>query len=264
MSLLLSMATCPNCGAPLSVEAGRRNVICIFCNTSLSVERPAAGAVAPQLKAQAVSKDVIEHIKQLLVDGRRDEAIAHYARAASVPLEEATRAVDNLYLSAYWKLTRHLPINAFGFALYAVLIFGGAGLAAWAATQALDSPAYWALVAVGGLFALFRLVSFLRHLSSTLVSSFGALGRGRVVRRSVVREIKEQDGFFIVVLFEVAPDAGGPTFFDQETLFVGPASFEKLSPGNVVRVRFGGARRLVFPVSPVTVLAGPRGGAPAS
>ncbi|HEU4532817.1 MAG TPA: hypothetical protein VFS00_01820 [Polyangiaceae bacterium] len=255
MSHLVSMASCPNCGAPLSVEAGRRNVICIFCNTSLLVERPAAGAVVAQLRPQGVSKDDIERVKQLLVDGRRAEAVALYARAAGVPEEEAERAVENVFLSAYWTLVRHLPINAFGFLLHGVPIGAGAGLAAWAATEAPEAPAYFVLVALGGLLAAWQLVTLWRHLASTLVAAFGALGRARVLRRAVVREVKERQGFFIVVAFEVVPDDGSPAFIDQETLFVGEASLHKLAPGNVVRVRFDGARQHVFPTSPVTVLA---------
>jgi uncharacterized Zn finger protein (UPF0148 family) len=255
MGPLLSMSTCPNCGAPLSVAAGRHNVICLFCNTSLSVEAPVAGVAVAQLRAQAVSKEDIERVKQLLVDGQRDAAIAHYARVAAVSAAEAEAAVDNLFLSAYWTLVRHLPINAFGFFLFAVFIGGGAGLAVWAATEALASPGYFVLVALGGGFALWQLVSFSRHLASTLVSSFGSLGRARVLRRSVVREVKKEKGFFLVVLFEVVPDDGSAAFVDQETLFVGEEALQKLAPGNVVRVRFDGARQHVFPVRPVVVLA---------
>ncbi|WP_437960529.1 hypothetical protein WME76_13370 [Sorangium sp. So ce119] len=255
MSLLLSMTSCPNCGAPLSVASGQRHVICIFCNTNLFVERPATGAPVAQIRAQTASKDDIERVKQLLVDGKRDEAVDHYARAASVSRDEAEQAVANVFLSAYWTLVRHLPINGFGFFLYAVFVLGGAGLAAWAATRAVESPAYLILVAAGGLFAILQLARFLRHLASTLVASFGSLGRGRVLRCSVVREFVKQKGFFVVVVFEVAPDDGSPAFVDQETLFVGEESLRKLSPGNVVRVRFDGRREHVFPATPVTVLA---------
>jgi len=248
------MARCPNCGAPLSVDDQRRSVICIFCNASLRVERPATAAEAPTLASEAVPAEEIERIKQLLVDGRRDEAVEHYARVAAVPRDEAERAVDNVFLSAYFTLTRHLPINAFGFVLYGALIALGAGPAAWAATRAVEQPGYFVVVALGALFALHQLYRFGQHLRSTLVASFGALGRGRVLRRAVVREEKERQGFFVVVVFEVVPDAGGPAFVDQETLLVGAASLDKLAPGNIVRVRFDGAREHVFPVTPITVV----------
>lgn len=248
------MARCPNCGAPLSVDEKRCSVICIFCNASLRVERPATATEAPALAAEAVPAEEIERIKQMLVDGQRDEAVEHYARVASVPREEAERAVDNVFLSAYFTLTRHLPINAFGFVLYGVLVSLGAGPAAWAATRALDEPGWFVGVALGGLFALYQLYRFGQHLRSTLVVAFGALGRGRVLRRAVVREVKERQGFFVVVVFEVVPDGGGPAFVDQETLLVGAASLEKLTPGNIVPVRFDGAHEHVFPVTPITVI----------
>jgi hypothetical protein len=76
-----------------------------------------------------------------------------------------------------------------------------------------------------------------------------------VLRRALIRELKEKDELFAVVLFEVVPEDGRPPFVDQETLFCGAASFEKLAPGNFVRVRFDRACSLVFPVRPVTVPA---------
>lgn len=94
---------------------------------------------------------------------------------------------------------------------------------------------------------------FARHLRATYVSKLGARGRGRVVRRAIVREDKAKDEFFIVVVFEVTPDDGSAVFVDQETLFVGSSSLAKLVPNNVVPVRFSGGRSHVYPISPVTV-----------
>lgn len=256
MSALVSMSRCPNCGAPLSVDGAGPSVICIFCNTSLRVARPSAGEAVAELAAIEVSGEDVERVKQLLLDGKRDEAIAHYARVAAVSAADAERAVENVYLSAYWILTRHLPINLFGVALYGGLVSLGGGLAAWAASAAGDTPALWALVALGGGFAFHQCWRFLQHLRATWVCSFGALGRGRVLRRAVVREIKERDGFFVVVLFEVTPEDGSAPFVDRETLFVGPQTLEKLAPDNVVRVRFDRGRRHVYPATPIAVLAG--------
>ena len=75
-----------------------------------------------------------------------------------------------------------------------------------------------------------------------------------MLRRAVVRRREKQDDYFVMVLFEVTPDDGSATFMDQETLFVGSPTFAKLEPGNVVRVRYDGAREHVYPSSPVTVL----------
>jgi hypothetical protein len=243
------MATCPGCGAPHDVDPLR--VICIYCNTSLRVER-AAGVT---LSAQPVRKEDIERVKQLLVDGKRQDAILLYMQIASVPREEAERAIADMVVSSFFELTARLPINAFGFLLYAARIFGGLGIAGWATTRAIDAPAWFVLVVLALGFAALSVVGFLRHLKSTLVNSFGAFGRARVLRRAVLRSEEKKDEYLIAVMFEVAPEDGSAPFRDQENLFVGGVSLQKLVPGNVVRVRFDRARTLVFPVSPVTVLA---------
>lgn len=256
MGPLLSMVTCPRCGAPHSLAPDRRVVICIYCNTSLLVGAMAGEtATSAPVSAQPVSKEDVERVKQLLVDGRREEAVALYAGLASVPPGEAEAALDAVVVSSYFALTRELPINAVGFVAYALLIGGGLALAGWAVARALaGSPAWFAAAAAGVAFAAMRAVSFARHLRSTLVTSFGALGRGRVMRRAVLREMKEHDSYLIAVMFEVTPDGGGAPFVDQENLLVKETSLQKLSPGHVVRVRFDAARARVFPTTPIQVL----------
>lgn len=221
MAVVLSMAKCPNCGAPHDVDPQRNSVICIYCNTSLRVER----------------------------------AIAHYMRVASVSHDEAERAIAQLVVSSYYELTKRLPINAFGFVQYIVRFFACLALAGWAATRAVDSPGWFALVALGLLLAVLQLVGFVPHLQSTLIASSGAPGRGRVLRRAILRGDEEKDEYLIAVMFEVVPDDASPPFVDQENVFVGGVTLQKLVPNNVVRVRFNSSRNLVFVQSPVTVLS---------
>lgn len=257
MSVLVSMSSCPNCGASISSRGESRYAICIFCNTSLTLSSaPGSGAAtspAPSFTAQAIAREDVDRVKQLLVDGRRDEAIALYASLASVPREEAARAVENVFLSSYTEIVRHLPIGLFGVFFHLTWIALSAGVAAWGAVNLGDSLAYLAPLVLGGLLAAYRLFMFARHLRATYVSKLGARGRGRVVRRAIIREDKAKDEFFIVVVFEVTPDDGSAVFVDQETLFVGSSSLAKLVPNNVVPVRFSGGRSHVYPISPVTV-----------
>lgn len=253
MGVVVSMVACPNCGAPHSLAADRRILLCIYCNTSMRVDR-APGAAGTQLTAHPVSKEDVERIKQLLVDAKRGEAVALYARAASVPQEEAERAIDDVVVSSYFTVTGQLPLNAIGFSLYALLIVGGLGVAAFGATRAADSAVWWVLVALGLAFAAFRFAGFVPHFKSTLVASFGATGRARVVRRSLLRASEKTDGYLLAVVFEVIPDDGSPPFVDQENLYVGGASLAKLVPGNVVRARYDRVTKRVFPCTPVTVL----------
>lgn len=256
MVLSLSMVTCPNCGAPHSVAADRRVLVCIYCNTSLLIGAAPndRGDPAP-VSAQPVSKEDVERVKQLLVDGRREQAVALYASLASVTPADAEAALDAVVVSSYFALTREMPINAVGIVAYLVFIAAGLGLAGWAASRGLaGEPAWFVATVAGVLFAVTRAVNFARHLRSTLVHSFGATGRGRVMRRAVLREMKASDSYLIAVMFEVTPDDGSAPFVDQENLHVRATSLEKLSPGNVVRVRFDSARARVFPATPIEVI----------
>ena len=253
MSVLVSMSSCPNCGAPISRGGDARYAICIFCNTSLTLAA-GTGAGDPAFTAQAMAKEDVDRVKQLLVDGKREEAIALYASLAQVTRAEAEQAIENVFVSTYFDIVRHLPINAFGFVLYLGLIALGVGLAAWGAKHVGESTGYVVPVVIGVAFTLYRTYALIPHLRATVVSAFGARGRGRVVRSAVIREQRERDEFFIVVVFEVTPDDGSAVFVDQETLFSGSSSLAKLVPNNVVPVRFNGARSHVYPIRPVTVI----------
>lgn len=253
MAILLSMATCPNCGAPHSVAADRRAVICVFCKASLVVSWPASGAPA-QLTAQPVSQADIERVTQLLIDARRVEAIAHYARVAAVSPEDAERAIDNVFVTSYSTLTRQVPLDVYSFLFYAVVIAGGCFLAAWAATQISTSKASLVLFAACALCIAGALAGLARHLRSRLIAAFGAGGRARIVRSCTVHEIRGRRAFIVLAVFEVVPDDGEPTFVDQETLIVGGDCLPKLAQGNVIRVRFDKQRQRVFPVTPVAVV----------
>ena len=79
----------------------------------------------PHQPRDVVVADHVDHgpVQQLLVDGKREEAVAHYMLVASVPRDEAVRAVENVVVASFFELTSRLPINAVGFLIYAVRIF---------------------------------------------------------------------------------------------------------------------------------------------
>lgn len=86
-------------------------------------------------------------MKQLVLE-EREEAIDH-AQKARIDRPAAEAAVNDLLLADYFKLTRSLPINAVGFAMYFVLIGAGLALAALGARLATETLAYGLLVPLG-------------------------------------------------------------------------------------------------------------------
>lgn len=82
--MLVSMSTCPNCGAPITGKQPARHAICLYCNVSLTLTAP-AGATAPAtFSAQAVASADVERVKQLVFDDKRDEAIGLYAQLGGI------------------------------------------------------------------------------------------------------------------------------------------------------------------------------------
>jgi hypothetical protein len=250
-----SQVPCPSCGAPLPVKPSQRHAICVFCNTS-SLIHDAQGAAPPRLTAENVSKEDIERLKQLVLDGKRDEAIDLYAQKAGIARPEAEVIVNDLLLSEYGRLTRSLPINAFGFVLYFGLVGLGIGLAVTGALLAQDSLPYAALVPLGAAFAVWRVARVIPRIASTWVNAYGAEGHARVVRVAVLK--KFPDCTLTQVAFDVTPTGGGQRFFDEEILLLTPESAAKLVPNNVVMVRFDEPeRRRVFPFSPIQLVGAP-------
>src|SRR5262245_45853498 len=88
--MLAVKATCPTRGAPPGFGDGQRHVLCRYCNTSLRIEAPPAGhpAAPTRLARDAVSPQDVDRILQLVFEGKRGEAIQHYAQVAGLSLAE--------------------------------------------------------------------------------------------------------------------------------------------------------------------------------
>jgi hypothetical protein len=256
--MIIARASCPHCAAPLALADGQRHALCGYCDASLQIATaPGQDASAPAVTRRPdVPPAEVDRVKQLVLDGKRTEAIAHYGRVAGLAPAEATAAVDQLMWPAIGQMIRHMPLNAFGFALYGVLIGGFGAAAAWAITRGL-AGAWWAwlIAAPAALLAARSLAAFAPKARSAWVAARGARGRARVVKRVVVRPTFVRGGSIVVVAFSVEPEAGGAPFLDEEVLLLRDESIPKLDPGNVVPVRYDEpGRRRVFPISPIEVV----------
>jgi hypothetical protein len=222
----------------------------------------AAGAAASpsaqpqlQLTVENISKDEIERLKQLVLDGKRTEAIEHYVRIARVGRPDAEKAVNDLMLGDYHSLTRAIPLNTFGFFLYFAIIGVGVAITWISVANAAEYPATYALAGLSGVFVIWRIIRTVPKLAASWVASFGAEGRARVLKCAILRTHPPNGGTLIQVAFEVEPASGGHRFIDEEILVLAEASVEKLRPGNIIPVRYNEpSRQRVFPVSPVTVI----------
>jgi LSD1 subclass zinc finger protein len=258
LSMLIVKANCPHCGAPLSLVAGQQHVICAYCDVSSLVQTgqvaPGSPAAAPRLTAESVSPEDVRRIKQLIFEGKRPEAVALYAKAARVAPADAEVAVTQLFVPELLGLYRYMPINAVGCSIAVLLIAGSTGAAVLGVMNRDAGGGYLVLAIAGALLALLLVRWLLPKVKSGFVCAFGARGQARVVKRVVVHTFKEGH-LAALLLFEVHPAAGGAPFYDEEAMLVRAESLHKLTPGNVVRVRYDEpGRKRVFPDSPIEVV----------
>jgi hypothetical protein len=247
---------CPYCGAPLDVSNDGAVVLCLYCRGTCRLvvdpSRPDAPLVAERREVPTESAD---EIIRMVLDGKRQEAVALYATVAAVDPKDAAQAVDGLVTSLVLKLTRHLPIAWGAIPIQLVILGAMAAGGVWAGQKAAEGTIALGLLAVV-LLALFffGLRSLWRHTWSRLVAGFGPTGRAKVLRTSIIRREYRQGGTLVVVQWEVRPSDGSAPFSDDETMLVRNESVPKLDPGNVIAVRFDRKRALVFPSSPIVVL----------
>jgi hypothetical protein len=255
--MLVVKASCPHCAAPLALADGQRSVLCGYCDVSLTVQAASTpGAATTTLTKQAIAPAEIDKVKQLVLDGKRAEAIAHYAAIAGLSAKDAETAVNALTWPTIAQMIRQMPLNSFGFLLYAVLFGVPAGLAALGITRGLAGAWWgWLIAAPTVLLALLALRGFVPKARSSWTSSFGSVGRAHVIKRAVIRPSFVRGGSIVVVAFSVTPQGGGAPFVDEEVLLLKDESVAKVDPGNVMNVRYDEpGRRRVFPVSPIEVL----------
>jgi uncharacterized Zn finger protein (UPF0148 family) len=247
---------CPYCGAPLDVSKDGAVVLCLYCRgTCRLVVDPARPDTPLSIEKREVPKESADEIIRMVLDGKRQEAVALYASVAQVEPKDAQEAVNALVTSLVFKLTRHLPIAWLAVPIQLVILAAMAAGGVWAGQRAARGTIALGLLAVV-LLALFffGLRSLFRHTWSRLVAGFGPKGRAKVLRTSIIRREYRKGGTLLVVQWEVRPSDGSAPFRDDETMLVRNESVAKLDPGNVVSVRFDRKRSLVFPSSPIVVL----------
>jgi hypothetical protein len=247
---------CPHCGAPLDVGKDGAVVLCLYCRgTCRLVVDPSRPDAPLSAEKRDVPKESADEIIRMVLDGKRQEAVALYASVAAVDAKDAEQAVDALVTSLVLKLTRHLPIAWGAIPIQLVILGAMAAGGVWAGQRAARGT-----IALGALAVLllalffFGLRSLWRHTWSRLVAGFGPTGRAKVVRTSIIRREYRPGGTLLVVQWEVRPSDGSVPFSDDETMLVRNESVPKLDPGNVIAVRFDRKRALVFPSSPILVL----------
>lgn len=244
----LQSLTCPSCNAPLRFTDTQHRVLCLYCGSTVVQE---SNAARPTVSSTPVLQpDVLDELKQYLLDGRRAEALRLYQERTGATEAEAAETLTTLSKQLVSRTLLEQPLANRGF----LIVLGGDGLGLvaliWAAQNGNWLVAGLALAAM-----LFHTLAFARGIQARLVYELGRPTPAIVQKFVRLGELKvntEPEPVQAVrVWLEVRP-VGQPTFPTEKNLIMRRPAFEQLRTGLILEVRCRGES--VIPTAPLKIL----------
>lgn len=245
---------CPSCGAPLTLAGGRAATLCLYCGVTVVLE----GGHAPQPQATVeLAPEVLDRLRQLLLDERPLEAIHLYRQQTGADEAQAARTLAGVIGDLTSRAWRQPPLSNRGFAMVmaadtislTTIIWGALTGNLWAAGLGLAVMVLFGLVFAAALVA--RLQQIAGRPAPAVVRRMAHLGhltlRGQAEPVPVTR-----------LGLEVRPDGAAP-FPAECNVMLRPSSLARLRSGVAMEVRLTAAGD-VIPSMPLKVLSKTQGG----
>lgn len=240
---------CPNCAAPLQLNAGQSRTFCIYCGSAIYV---AADTGAPEVKTE-LPDDAQAELRQLFLEGRRAEAIQLYKQRTGASDTEAQETLKNLSQSLTRKALFEQPISNLGILQFVVIDLICLGILAWSAVNNI-----WWLAAIAAALFTFETFTFRKAIYVRFLEELGKPAPAairKVVRLGELKLRSEPEPIQVVRLWlEVRPE-NEPIFQAEKTVAMRRQSFEQLQPGIVIAVKYNSSGQ-VFPAAPMKILSG--------
>jgi hypothetical protein len=248
---------CPNCAAPLHFGERQNRALCLYCGSTVLLgarETMPAWPADQSRQAQATFElppDVLDRLKQMILDGRKLEAIHLYQQRAGVTEAEALETLNSLILD----LTRHTvmrqPMSNVGLLFYITIDAGLTVLVVWAFL--IEN---WPLFGVALALMLLHSLAFAAGVLARIRYELGSPARARVrkfVRVGEIRLRHQPEPVQIVRLWLEVRPPGQPAFQAEKNVAIRKPSFDQLRPGLLIEVRYNPSG-YVFPTLPMKVL----------
>ena len=238
---------CPNCGAPIHPGPNQGLLICLYCNAAIRIPPETS---QPQVEAGAsLGDDQMAQIKQLLLDGRHDEAIRLYQQQTGADPQDTKEAIGNLGKQISIDVVRHQTLQPFGILVVVIMML----MLVVSIAAGLLGRMHPALVIALAGFAALNLFFFAPGIRATLEFLGAKVAPATIVKLAPVGEatMRGQTVHSFKFLLEVQPEDGQP--FRSELLVpVRGASLAKVQPGAVILVKYlpHDPTRLIFYTSP--------------
>lgn len=241
---------CPNCAAPLHLNAGQSRTLCIYCGSAIYV---ASATSAPEVTSE-LPPDVHNQLKQLLLEGRRHEALALYRERTGATDAEAQETLNSLGQSLTRRALFEQPVSNDGLLLF--IIVDGLSLATmgWGALNG-----NWIVALIALAIFLFETFTFSKAIYIRFLEEFGKPGEAAVRKVVKLGELKlrgEPDPIQMVRLWLEVRPPNMPAFQAEKTVAMRIKSYEKIQPGIVIAVKYN-ANGQVFPLTPMKIVPVP-------
>ena len=231
--------TCPNCGAPLDLKPGEEITFCLYCNSTVRISKH--GETGEQVATHTeMSHDKFNEIKQLILAGKKDEAIEMYQKVANVTKPEAEKFVGTILdkLTYIIIINRPLSIKGFLFCLLLMLLIVASlySLISGAAKETLFNTICWVLLLVSA----FNLLTLTREIITT-IKFFPVKWTKATILKFKFMNQKKKFSFFKVLLDVKTPD--GQSFQSETNIMIKTENAAKLQEGKLIDVKYRGKEK---------------------
>lgn len=234
MKTIIESLDCPNCGAPLDIKQGQEITICMYCNSSVRITALGDGSEKNVLQTE-VKPEIINKIKQLLLEVKKNEAIEMYINETSLSREEAEKAVNIIHAGITNRVILERPLSFAGLIYTILFILLLIGSFYTGTILNIDSAIIKILSWIVFAFSLLTLLATIRTFITTIKFISCKWTDARVLKFAKIGETKKIDIYR--VLIEILPDKAA-SFQAQTNLPVRKINASLLVTGIILKVKY--------------------------
>jgi hypothetical protein len=248
--MTLASLNCPSCGAPLGFGDRQTRGLCLYCGSTVALD---VNGKAPQPQtAIELAPEVMDTLKQLIVDGRQLEAIQLYRQRTGASEAEAAETLAGLIRDLTRRTLVQQPISNFGLVVVGIVDLIAAAFLLWG-----FSNENGLAIGLGAALLAIESLATAAAVWARMVEVLGTPAPAVVRRFARIGELKlrgEPEPVLVARLWlEVRPN-GQPPFLAEKNIVIRQRSLARLEPGLMIEVRYLRSGQVV-PATPLKVLA---------
>jgi uncharacterized Zn finger protein (UPF0148 family) len=226
--------TCPNCGAPLNLKQGEEITFCQYCNSNVRISKHEETDEHTATHAR-IDHEIINNIRQLILEGKKAEAVEMYQNAAHIGKEEAERAIESVEKALTNLIILNRPLSAkgifFASLFLVIIILSLYALSFGAAKGTFAAVLFWATL----IFFAVTFLSLWRSIAAT-IKYFPRKWVKATILKFVMISQKKKFSFFKVLLDIKKPD--GLSFRAETNIMMKTENNAKLQEGKTIDVKY--------------------------